>query len=145
MVSAEPHSFPFLGRPGASEIPSWQEGVPSLFPSGVLEVTCRVWLISINEPDRQNPTHLWPSFLEAPRLTVRMKPDSHLPSSISLMGGLFMSPFECSGHANSLTTLLFNRAINEWLQYNTLTASHPSLATQPWSQWDTHCQVWFTQ
>lgn len=88
----------------------WEGWEPVKFPVGKKRIPafsqeecwklplCRARLISVNEPDSESPAHPQPNFLEAPRLTVRTKLGSHLPPSRSLMGGLFLSPFECSGH-----------------------------------------------
>lgn len=107
----------------------------------------RARLVSVNEPDPESPTHPWPNFLEAPSLKVRTKPGSRLPPSRSLMGGLFLSPFECSGHHERPHHF---HVLTEPLMNGIGTAHRQSHRIPPWSpnpssQRDMCCRVYFTQ
>lgn len=86
-VSVEP--LPILRRLGVSANPSWQDGDPA-FCEGMLEVTSvQSTTRSCNEPE-QSPTHSWLEFLEAPRITVRMR-----PAPVSLRANLCWMGYFC--------------------------------------------------
>lgn len=137
----------------------WEGWEPEKFPVGKKSIPafsreecwksplCRARLISVHEPDPDSAAHPQPSFLGAPRLTVRTKPGSHLPPSRSLMGGLFLSPFECSGHYERPHCF---HVLIEPLMNGIGTAHRQSHRIPPWSpnpssQRDTRCRVYFTQ
>ena len=130
------------------KFPVGKKGIPAFSRAECWKIhLCRARLISVDEPDPERPTPPRCSFLEAPRLMVRMKPGSRLAASGSLTNGLFLSPLECPGHYERPH---HSPVLIEPLMNDIGTAHRRSHRIPPWSpspspRGHTRCQVYFTQ